>query len=1097
MASERRLCLLGPPAWVGSEGFVAFKPSKPHALACVLAAHAGQMIPRTQLLLMLWEDLDEADGRRILSTSLTRLRQAWPEIPIRAVGDFLTWAIPGSATVDTWLFQQAVEHGHWDDAVALWRGPFLEGFHIRAGAAYEEWLEQQRHRWTRQVVEALDRLTAADEAARQWDRVIRHAERALALEPLEERFHRRLIRAHYFAGNRTAALAQFHVCQEMLRRELGVEPEPETVTLARAVASARLVLPDAPTPRGRGADSHPVPTDTGTERLPLFGREAELTQLEGYLGDILEGQGRMVVMCGAMGIGKTRLVHALLAGPEGSLRHRMATVLVGHCYETAVELPYGPLVEALARLDPAGDWSRYRLPPDWAREVARLWPGRSDPQVTAQTPASLSSDGKRRLFEGVVQLILALPQPVLLVLEDLHWADEATLQFLSYLARHPQAGSLALLVTVRLGELPEAVERLLRQLEYEHRARWMDIGPLSCEATAALVSATTGHADPVLAEHLFAETHGNPLFTIVWARSLADSGNTEDPHPRSLRRVPVPATLQTLILGRMQRLSPAAQEVLRAASIFPRPVPFECLCAVIDAPEAAILSALDMLTRARLLEETDQVPLSSFPCAGRHAAATVVGFSHDLVRQAVLGGSSPSRLARLHGRAFRHFLEATAKTPTDARTLGVLESLAYHATAAGLSAEGLTWSLKAADAAEAVFAYGDAARFLEQALANLARLPQTPEYFGLGVDIRLRLTDIGLPMLPAQTDEWLAEAADSAAAIADAHRVSQVETVRALALGTQGRLGHAITVLDKGLPLARKLRSPSVLALCLLYLGQLRAVRGEFDRSVSALGEAIPLLEDLGRIRHAAYGRCTWASVKATQGHFEETAHMPRALADEWLGRGNEAVAAHALCHAAVIAHLQGRWADAEAAGEEAVRIAARSRQRLSEYVARVFLGLPVARLGKLADGIRIQEGAIALATAIRLRILLDRAYAFLALLRLDEGELDEAERAARTGLDIAKADGYLAGIALNTKVLGDVLAARGEQLEARHILLQARTQLAALGFRPELARCHAALAIIATSPAERRYHRDVACALFDQMGMVEDKVRLVSGIGG
>lgn len=85
----------------------------------------------------------------------------------------------------------------------------------------------------------------------------------------------------------------------------------------------------------------------------------------------------------------------------------------------------------------------------------------------------------------------------------------------------------------------------------------------------------------------------------------------------------------------------------------------------------------------------------------------------------------------------------------------------------------------------------------------------------------------------------------------------------------------------------------------------------------------------------------------------------------------------------------------------------------------------------------------------------------------------------------------------MNTKVLGDVLAARGEQLEARHVLREARTPLVALGFRPELARCHAALAAVAAHPAERRDHRDVACALFDQMGMVEDKARLVSGIAG
>jgi DNA-binding SARP family transcriptional activator len=1085
MPNEPSLNLLGSLVWSGPQGPVPLRPSKPTALAAILAAARGRPVPRPQLLTLLWEDLDEGEGRRALNTTLARLRQTWPEMPLLSVADALMWDANASATTDLAQFEEALTEGAWERAASFWRGPFLEGFELRAGAAFDEWLERERTYWTRRALGVFDRLTAAEEEARHWDRLVRDAERALTLDPLDERFHRRVMRAHYFSGHRVLALRQFQICRDLLQRELGVEPEAETIALAQAVGAGQVDGAER-VPRGR-PDVSARPVERTTAPFPLFGRQADLAQLETSVREAWSGSARLVVVDGEMGIGKTRLVQALTTPEESRVAQEAGCILLGHCYETTMDLPYGPLVEALTRWDPGGSRLWSYVPAPWARELARVFPGAAGSGYGEPPSEADARDGTRLLLEGMVQAVLALPKPLLFIVEDVHWADDATVKVLAHLIRHPQTTGVAVVATVRRGEVPDAVENVLRQLHYERWARRVPLGPLEVDAVCALIGAVVGsEKPPVWAARVAEETKGNPLFAIAWSRSAADPASWEG---NEADAPPVPRQIQELVAGRLKRLEPVAREFLRAASVFSDPVPFECLAAVSGKSEAELLPWLERLMRVGLLEEEDTTLRSSAFCAGRHPVGPLVRFAHDLVRRAVFDGIPRAERAVLHRRAYEHF---AGRATADAAELSLAqrERLAHHATAAGLAQEGLQWSLAASDAAERIFAYGEAARLLEQALANLARLPESAELFRLGIDIRLRLADMGLTVLPYRSYERVIQAAEAARSTDDAKRLTEAQTIQALTLVTQGRLGQAATVLDRVVPLARKMKSRRLLALGLVFLGHLRAVRGEFDRAVNAMEEAMPILDELGHIRLAAYARCTWASVKASLGDFDAAVPVPQALAERWTAAGNWDIAAHALAHTVTVANLQGRWADAVANAEQTLSAAARGRHQLSEYVARVFMALPVARTGALTEAIELEEAAIQLGARMRLRVLLDRAYAFLALLRLEAGQMDGAEQAARTGLDIAETDGYLAGVALNTGMLGRVLLARGDR-QGEGLLQTAVGQLAALGFQPELARCHAALARLAREEEARRAHREAALALFERMGMLNEKAVL------
>src|SRR5262249_6781057 len=159
---------------------------------------------------------------------------ALPSTPIKAESEAITWQPSAAAWVDTDRVKAALDaqdapREALEAAAALWRGPLLEGFAIRAGETFEEWLRQGRETWTRRQLTLLGRLVSALEAEGEWARGIGYAERALSIDPLRERFHRALMLLHARSGDRAAALRQYQLCRRILRDELGAEPDAKTV----------------------------------------------------------------------------------------------------------------------------------------------------------------------------------------------------------------------------------------------------------------------------------------------------------------------------------------------------------------------------------------------------------------------------------------------------------------------------------------------------------------------------------------------------------------------------------------------------------------------------------------------------------------------------------------------------------------------------------------------------------------------------------------------------------------------------------------------------------------------------------------------------
>src|SRR5207302_6234454 len=237
------------------------------ALAFYLAARPEQPVSRARLITLLWEASDEQEGRNSLSTALSRLRRSLPSVPIVPVGDSLVWRpdAPHAVWTDIAAFLELTRPGasrsDLDRAVALWRGPFLEGFDMRECADWDEWLELERSTWQQRMLDALERAAEAHAADNNWSGALTHARRALAIDPLQERFHRQVMRLHERAGDRAAALAHYRASAQTLAAELGVEPDPTTQRLHRDILSSGHAEPTTDKP----PSSHAEPA---TDRPP-------------------------------------------------------------------------------------------------------------------------------------------------------------------------------------------------------------------------------------------------------------------------------------------------------------------------------------------------------------------------------------------------------------------------------------------------------------------------------------------------------------------------------------------------------------------------------------------------------------------------------------------------------------------------------------------------------------------------------------------------------------------------------------------------------------------------------------------------------------
>jgi class 3 adenylate cyclase len=463
---------------------------------------------------------------------------------------------------------------------------------------------------------------------------------------------------------------------------------------------------------------------------PFVGRAAELARLHQTLQDLRAGRGSVSMLVGEPGIGKTRVAEefAEVARGEG------AAVLWGSCYEGEWTPPYGPFVEAFAEYVRTADLAALRQDlGTGGPSLARLIPAIRARLPDIPDPVPLEPEEERvRLIDAVSQFVIATAARtrLVLVLDDLHWADKGTLTLLRHVARiasrHPVLviGAYRDVDVDRQHPLADLLRVLRRETAYE---RLLLRGLAAEEVRTLLDTIADQDVGPALTQAIVAETNGNPFFIreilihLVEGGKLRRDGDGWTTSVRTVADFGIPEGIRDVIGRRLARLSSEANRLLSSASAFTGPFEFGVVASVAGLPESAALDALDEALGAQLIRPADRQD---------HYV-----FGHALIRHTLYGEMNPSRQVRLH----RHIAETMeALHGAGARERAAELAYQYHRSAAVPGAErGVTHAVAAADQAEANVAWDEVAEFLRMALELMqpsdARRPRVLSRMGLAL----------------------------------------------------------------------------------------------------------------------------------------------------------------------------------------------------------------------------------------------------------------------------------------------------------------------------------------------------------------------------
>ena len=688
--------LLGPLEVVERDRPLALGGAKQRALLAVLLLHANDVVSTERLIDLLWGESPPSTVAKSVQTYVSRLRKTL------GTGRLLT-RTPGyvlhvdPSELDLARFERLVAQARGTDpesaaqllneALALWRGPAL------ADLAYEPFARAEIVRLEELRLAAVEQRIDSELAAGRHAEVAGELEALVLEHPLRERLRGQLMLCLYRAGRQAEALEAFRSARAVLVEELGIEPGRGLRELHEAILAQdpRLDLP---------VEAHVDRTPRGA----FVGRERELAELVRGVEDAFAGRGSLFLLVGEPGVGKSRLAEELTA----RARARGARVLVGRCWEAGGAPAYWPWVQSLRPYLREADAEVIRSQlGQGAVDVARLHPELRERLGDLAPAPAIESEGARfRLFDSLTAFIkrMAAAQPLVVMLDDLHAADEPSLLLLRFVAR--ELGDSRLMVVGAYRDvdptLTEPLTTTVTELAREPVTRTLALSGLAASDVVRFIEAAAPGAPAAeLGPSLHAETEGNPLFVGEMVRLLATEQRLREPGTGPLA---VPQSVREVIGHRLRHLSSECDRLLSVASVMGREFDIDSLTAVIGLDRDAVLELLDEAIDTRVVSEVS-------------GAIGRLRFAHALIRDAAYHRLPSGRRARLH-RQVGEVLESLYASDLEAH----LAELAHHffeSAAADGRGKAVDYARRAGARAVGLLAFEEAARLYQMALAAL------------------------------------------------------------------------------------------------------------------------------------------------------------------------------------------------------------------------------------------------------------------------------------------------------------------------------------------------------------------------------------------
>jgi len=857
-------------AW-RQQKILSWPTHKSKALFQILLIEPGRLVPTDQILEYLWPDLTPQKAQNNLWVTISQLRRVLePDLQPRAksayilkIGDgycfspesdywldcdaFTTHLVAAQSTNDSTSRTTA-----WDKARILYQGDYLED------EPYAEWTQTPRRQWRRRYTQLLENLAQTYAQNGHFRKTIALCHELLALDNTDEATYQLLMRCHVSLGERATALRVYDDALQTLQDEIGLEPMTETSELAHQI---RIMEGEWKFEANEWAISSPHSPILS----PFVGRAKEIAQINRLLNRADAGEGQTLFITGEPGIGKSRLVQetSIFAQRQGFVE------LIAKCYPVEQSMSYQPLIDLVCQLIERDDhWKK--LSPVWLSELAVIVPELSEMASSGRTDSPLSDEPDEnrqgRLFQAVFHLLAnqAAEQKLLLVVEDIHWADPGTLQGLHYLSRHIQRVPITLVFTFRIESLssdPDLVA-LHQSVQREDHVTSLSLARLSSADTSAFLEQTVDTAAHVgqLSGWLHQESEGNPFFLISLVQLLREDGlldNKADIDWQAVARkdqnLTLPDAIRNSVRDRLRRLSQSELDVLEWMAVYGRDIGFTALQAISHIPQMILLNAVELLEERKLLVEN----------AGQY------DFDHNKIRGVVYFDLSSAR-RELYHLYIANRMESLLPSPEN------YSLLAHHFERGGEKENALSLWMLAGKHALATYAYQQAARLYERALA-LTEQPtaQMDAYLGLGRALMLQddhepamlVLQRGLNMAESFHDDSrrslilfaLAQNASrqhrpdggkpevESALQAAEQSGDDLQLAQCLLLLTEvqessGDLGSALKTATRAQIICNNFDNKSLEARALVELGFLRAQKADFDEAVHAAERSLELL---------------------------------------------------------------------------------------------------------------------------------------------------------------------------------------------------------------------------------------------------------------
>ena len=1001
-----RYSVLGPLEVEDDRGPVNLGPLKQRAVLALLLIEDGLVVSVDTMIDRLWGDDAPSRAQGTLQAYISNLRKVIE--PARRSGEspkVLVSQPPGyvlhvdPSSLDAARFEELAGRGAellghggpadaaevLDEALRLWRGtPY-------ADLAYEPFAQHEIARLEELRLHAFEDKMEAELALGRHASLIAELRRLVDEHPLRERLRAQLALALYRDARQGDALAALRDARAHLADELGVDPGPELRDLEERI------LRQDPGLHVRAELEDGEMLDARAETSIVIGRDSEFEVLGRAARSALSGRGRVVLVAGDPGIGKTTLLEEFAATADAP------SAYWGHCYEAEVAPPFWPwrlILDALLEehgpvvfVDALGPRIEdiVQLLPQLARHADPAEQG-----VVSPDP----EEARFRLYTAVLAALrhIARKNPLMLVLEDIHWGDTATLRLLNFAATELRRGRIMVVATYRdVGVAPDdelgaAVGALARLATVQR----IMLRGLTRDEVGEYITASGGAPSPDTIDELHARTGGNPFFLTELQRLLATSDSDKLDALDHL-----PANVRDVILQRVSSLPEGTRRVMDGAAVIGSFFDVSTLAAVENGKQGDVLDALAPAATSRLLVDVN-------PSAGEYS------FSHALVRDVLYHQLAPATRARLHLRCAEELERAHAGDPThsaqiashyqQAAVLGVADKAARSARVAG-------------DHAMAQLAYEDAEKQYRAGLQMLERMPATADRDGLELALQHGLVNV-LMVTQGFSAPQIAPSLDRLRALSAG--LAPRESAAALAASgifhaTIPQMDQAMPLTDELLELAATSHDPSVVWLAHMFRGRCCWQTGALREARHHLTVAQELAEKVDAAYIAAmlperdaesYCCEILSPVTWLQGDNVESQRIRQRALDRARQQGHPLALVAALGQVMLIGAFDDRPELVRDAAEEQAEICRRNGYRWYGTAGAMVLGWVEARQGDPRAGLAQMLDALGLIEASGTRLVTGLLLPLLLSTQLAADRPREALASADKGLAASAVNG-------------------------------------------------------------------------------------------